>query len=173
MNRVEISRDGDECGRIEIRAKDERWFWGIFVVFSFVALIRPVVSFASLRLVGFLFWSIWLLGLAICQLRGWTGVLWSRNGREILTISLECIDYRTVGGTFMDRTHKCVRLTQREAPAVEVLPLAIPASGYMTRLRIKAASGSLLIGRNLSKEDARHIQSTIRDWTDLGRLRRG
>lgn len=166
MNRVEIISQGDGRGRIDIRAKDERWFWGIFVVISSYGLIRPLVWFASLDLGKFLFWSFWLLCFVIFQLRGWSGVQWSRNGREILTISLDCIDYRTVGGTFMDRIHKCIRLTQNEILIVEVLPLQVPANGHATRIRIKAANGSLLVGRNLSKEEARLVQSAIGEWTD-------
>jgi hypothetical protein len=143
------------------------------VIFSFIGLIRPVTELASLRLVPLLFWSIWILGLAICQLRGWVGILWSRNGREILRICPDCIDYRTVGGTAIDRTHRCIRRTLNEAPSVQVLRFGIGANGIPNRLRIRAASGSLLVGRNLSKADARLVQSTIREWAAVGRLRNG
>ena len=173
MSRVEINSHGDGTGQIEIRARDQMWFWIVWVVFSFIGLIRPVIELATLRLVPLLFWSIWILALAICQLRGWIGIVWSRNGREILRIFPDCIDYRTVGGTVIDRTHRCIRRNLNEAPAVEVLRFGVGANGIPNRLRIKVAGGTLLVGRDLAREDARLIQSTIREWTVLGDLRRG
>lgn len=164
MSRVKTNVNAREFRELEIRAQDDKWFWVGWTVITAVLFAVSWRELPRFTTISVPFWLLWAIGFAICQLRGWMGIIWSRNGREVLKVFSDHIQYYTIGGTILDRKELRFPLEQAETPKVEVLTFGLGANAAQNRIHVKAAGGGLYLGRSLSAEDARAVQRIIDEW---------
>ena len=164
MSRIRTNGDAQEFRKLEIKALDDRWFWAGWIVTTAGIFGAGWRVFPSLTRMSFPLWLLWVIGLVVCQLRGWTAIIWSRNGREVLKIFSDHVQYYTVGGALFDRKELRFPLEPTEMPVVEVLTFGLGANAVQNRIYVKAAKGGVYLGRSLSQEDAQAVQAIIVDW---------
>lgn len=165
MSRVKATNgNAREFRQLEISAKDDRWFWAGWTVITAIVFSVSWRELPRFTTISVPFWLLWAIGFAICQLRGWMGIIWSRNGREVLKVFSDHIQYYTTGGTIFDRKERSLPLEQAETPKVEVLTFGLGANAAQNRIRVKARGGGLYFGRSLSTEDARTAQQIVDEW---------
>jgi hypothetical protein len=164
MSRVKTNANSREFRELEIRAQDDKWFWAGWTVSSAVIFAVSWRELPSFTTISVPFWSLWAIGFAICQLRGWMGIIWSRKGIEVLKVFSDHVEYYTTGGTIFDRKKLSFPLEQAETPKVEVLTLGLGANAAQNRIHVKAVGGGLYLGRSLSAEDAGAVQRIVSEW---------
>src|SRR5689334_9054059 len=153
---MRITTNGGSAGfhELEIVARRKHLFWvcwllltGFIFGFSYKAL--PTFSLSALP-----FWSLWLLGAAIFQLKGWIELLWSFRGKEIVRIFTDRIEYVASGGSFLNHRSVTLPLESDRPAAAEILTLGIGSNASQNRIRLRVAGRDLYFGRNLSKDQA-------------------
>jgi hypothetical protein len=164
MSRLRTNSNAEEFRELEITARDDKWFWIGWTVITAVIIVvswRELPRFTTLTVP---FWLVWAIGFAICQLRGWMGVIWSGRGREVVRIFSDHVQYYTVGGALFDRKEITFPLEPTETPIVEILTFGLGANAVQNRIHVRAARGRVYLGRSLSAEDAKSVQRILSEW---------
>lgn len=164
MSRVTINDNAPKFRELEIRAQDKRWFWIGWIIIATAIFLLGSRELPPLKPMSLPFWMLWAIGFAICELKGWMGMVWSRNGNENLRIFPDHLRYETRGGTVFDRKQITLALGPKEIPRLEILTFGLGGNIAQNRIHLKARARSLYLGRDLSEEEARNVQEIINEW---------
>ena len=143
MSRVKTNGNAPEFRELEVAAKDDRWFWTGWIVTTAAIFVAGCRELPSLTRMSLPFWLLWFIGFATCQAKGWAAIIWSRNGREVLKIFPDHVQYYSVGGAIFDRRKISFPLEPIETPVVEVLTFGLGANAVQNRVHVKAVRGSV------------------------------